>query len=403
MTNGKWKMENLYSFALLLWMLLAAPFYLLRVARGRYRSSFADRLGRVRRRKIEEPAVWIHACSVGEVEAAAPIVAIVKRELPDRKIILSTVTETGQARADAIFPHLERRYLPYDFRFAVKRHLDEIPRLERFLIMETEIWPNLILELTRRDVPIAIVNGRISDRAWPRYRLVARSLRPILAMIGTVAARTELDAERFRLLGAPRVVTAGNVKFDRPAAAPPVVTPFGRFLLFGSTHPGEEEIAERVLNRLQKLFPDLRAIIAPRHIERAAALARARGWSLRSRGWDDGAILLLDTHGELAGLYAIAEAAFIGGSFVPVGGHNPLEAAAHGVPVAWGPHVANFRDAASILEGNGGWKVDGEEELIALFSRLLADPEERRLAGEKARQAVAAQRGAAERAWEAIR
>lgn len=396
-------MRKLYSLALFLWTLLAAPYYLLRVARGRYRASLADRLGRIRRPRIEEPAVWIHACSVGEVEAVAPIVAILKRELPERRLIVSTVTETGQARAAALFPELERRYLPYDFRFAVKRHLDELPRLERFLIMETELWPNLILELARRGVPIAIVNGRISDRAWPRYRRVTRLLRPILALIGVVAARTDLDAERFRRLGAPRVATTGNVKFDRPAAAPPADSPAGRFLLFGSTHPGEEEIAERILDRLRPRFPELRAIVAPRHIERAAALARARGWPLRSQGWDDGAILLLDTHGELAGLYAIAEVAFIGGSFVPVGGHNPLEAAAHGVPVVWGPHVENFRDATAILAGNGGWEVADEEELLRLLARLLDDPDERRRAGEKARLAVAAQRGAAERAWAAIR
>ncbi len=386
----------IYSLGLALYLLAASPFYLLRVLRGRYRSSFSARLGRGLGAPGAGRTAWIHACSVGEVEAAVPLVRRLAADEPGRRLIVSTVTETGQERARKLFPEHEVRYLPFDFVFAVRRHLDAAGALEAFYIMETEIWPNLIRELARRGVPVFIANGRISDRAWPRYRRFAFLFRPILALVSAVAARTPLDAERFRFLAASKVESVGNIKYDRPAAAAPADRPAGRFVLFGSTHPGEEEICLRVFRALEREFPGLRAILAPRHIERAGDLAAAGG-ALRSRGWGDEPILILDTHGELAGFYAIADAAFVGGSLVPVGGHNPLEAAAHGVPVAWGPHVANFRDACDALAGQGGFAVKNEGELFALLRRLLSDPGARRAEGEKARQVVLANRGATER------
>lgn len=397
----------IYALGLTLYMVLAAPFYLARIHKGRYRESFAPRLGlrlppMPPQARLSGHTLWIHACSVGEVEAAAPVIALIRRDRPDLSLIVSTVTETGQERAQKLFPFAQVRYLPYDFLFAVRRHLDAAGDLAGCVILETELWPNFIGELTRRGIPVAVANGRISDRAWPRYRLAAPFLRSTLKALAMVAARTEADAARFRVLGARRVEAAGNVKFDRPAAGPLVDPPRGRFLVFGSTHPGEEAIALRIFSSLKTRFPDLRLIIAPRHTERGASVAAETGGARRSTGWKDEPVLILDTHGELGSVYALADVAVIGGSFVPVGGHNPLEAAVHGVPVLWGPHVANFRDACGLLEGMGGRTVADEFELLAVLASWLENTSVCEAFGQAGRATVLANRGAAERQWRLV-
>lgn len=381
----------MYSIGLSLFLILAAPFYIPRVLRGRYRSSFRERLG-WNLEKVEGPVIWVHACSVGEVEAAVPIVALIQKKRPGRTIVVSTGTETGQARAKARFPcaagaPVHVRYLPFDFLCSVRRHLDAVGSVSEFFIMETELWPNLIRELSRRNVPIFIANGRISDRAWRRYRRVTGFFKPIMSKVTAVAARTEVDAERFRALGAMCVAAVGNIKFDCAPAAGPADVPSGRIIIFGSTHPGEEEICMNVFGTLKKKFPDLKAILAPRHIERAKELLGYEGEDVR----------VLATHGELAGLYSIAYAAFIGGSLVPIGGHNPIEAAIHGVPVIWGPHIENFRDATALL---GEFSVGNGEELSETFDRLLTDRNLRDAAGARAKTIVLANRGATERNWQ---
>ena len=388
----------IYSIGLSIYLILASPFYLLKVLRGKYRSNFFQRLG-FGLKKIEGKTIWLHACSVGEIEAAAPFIELLMKEKKDFRIIISTVTETGFARAKKMFANLELRYLPFDFKFAIRKHLLTAGELDSFYIIETEIWPNLIRELSARKIPIFIVNGRISDRAWKRYRRFAFLFRTILRRISAVAARTELDAERYKFLGADRVEAVGNIKYDRIASALPRNTPQGRFVLFGSTHHGEEKICIEIFERLRKKIPELRAILAPRHIERAKELVKKYGGSLRSEGWDDSKLLILDTHGELAGMYAIAEAAFIGGSLVPVGGHNPLEAAIHSVPSIWGPYTENFRDACDVLKDNGGFIVQNGDELYSVFESLLTDNRLRLQCGASARKKVLENRGAAERTW----
>jgi len=376
----------IYSIGLSLFLLLASPFYALRVFRGRYRSSFRERLG-WNLRKIDGPVVWVHACSVGEVEAAAPMVALIQKNRPGCAIVISTGTETGQGRARTLFSFADVRYLPFDFLFSVRRHLDAVGSISEFFIMETELWPNLIHELSRRNVPIFIANGRISDRAWKRYRRVLGFFKPVMLKVTAVAARTEIDAERFRALGAMCVAAVGNIKFDRAPAMGPVDVPSGRTIIFGSTHPGEEKICMEVFDDLKKKFPDLKAILAPRHIERAKEL----------RDYEGEDVCVLGTHGELAGLYAIAYAAFIGGSLVPIGGHNPIEAAIQGVPVIWGPHTENFRDACQLL---GEFEVKDKEELRKTFERLLGDKNLRDASGIRAKTIVLANRGATERNWQ---
>lgn len=387
----------IYSLGLFLYLVVASPFYLLRIARGRYRSSVLQRLGRDLPPAPEGETIWIHACSVGEAEAARPVIEALRMRRPNVSLIVSTVTETGQDRSRKLYPYASVRYLPFDFLSCVRRHLAAAGNLSAFIIMETEIWPNLIRELHRRGIPIFISNGRISDRAWPRYSGFALIFRPILALVSAVAARSDTDAERFRFIGAHRVETAGNVKFDREPAPVPANAPTGRVLLFGSTHKGEEEICLEVFRRLKKDFPDLRAIIAPRHTERAAEVARLAPMKRRSEGWIDEDLLLLDTHGELAGLYGAATAAFIGGSFARIGGHNPLEAAIHGLPVAWGPHVENFRDACEVLRGRGGFLVEDSGALEEFFRWCLSDEARRRFEGAGGKAAVLENRGATKR------
>lgn len=398
-----------YSLAFLVYMIAASPVYLLRIMRGRYRSSIPERMGiRVTPLPIAiGPSYWVHACSVGEVEAAAPLVAKIRSAQPESRIVISTVTETGQARAKALFAEAHRiyvRYLPFDFRTSIRRHLDAVGELYAFIIMETEIWPNLIAELSDRMIPIHIVNGRISDHSWPRYRRWAFLFRPVLAKVAHVMTRTVIDEDRYRAIGSKRVTTVGNLKFDREIPPPPVNPPRGRFVIFASTHAGEEELLLRVFVRLKRDFPELRAIVAPRKLERASEIATQSplASSRRSSGWGDEDLLILDTHGELAGMYAVSDVAFIGGSLIRHGGHNPLEAAVHGVPTIWGPHIFNFRDACGLLLGHGGFLAETEDEIHGRFRGLLVDQAERRKIGAKARGIVLSNRGAADRVWEII-
>lgn len=342
-------------------------------------------------------SLWFHACSVGEVETAMPLVRLFARAYPDDALILSTVTETGQARARKLLGNEFVRYLPFDFGFAIRRHLSSVPLPRFFIVMETEIWPKLYSELSQHNIPLFIANGRISDRAWRRYRRAVEFLRGTMACVRAVGARTVQDAERFRILGARNVSVLGNIKFDRGAAPAPEGMPSGKFLLFASTHPGEDELFVRTWRSLRNRFPRLRAVLAPRHIERAPALAKKYGGALRSAGWKDESLLVLDTHGELAGLFSGATVAIIGGSFVPHGGHNPFEAAVQGVPILWGPHMQNFRDAVEVLEGRGGETVRENEELAEALEALLSDEDLRRQRGAAARAAASENTGAAER------
>ena len=393
---------NLYSLGMSLFMVGAAPFYALRVIKGKYRSSFKKRMGSDLAiiPETETGSIWIHACSVGEVEAAVPLVEYIKGKKTDCSIIISTVTETGQARAQALFPDSHVRYLPFDFEKCIHRHFENAGKITHFIILETEIWPNLINELAKRDIPIFIANGRISDKTWPNYRRFGLVFEPIMKKIRAVGARTEIDAQRFRTIGASRVVNVGNIKFDRKEPEILSELPKGKFIFFASTHPGEDEICLRIFNNLKIDFPELRAVIAPRHTERATGISNIVPSSLRSKGWGDEEILILDTHGELAGMYAMAEAAFIGGSFVPIGGHNPLEPAILGVPTLWGPHFANFKDACGLLDGHGGFLCETPEECTKQFARLLGDREYAISEGQKAKEVVLSNRGATEKTWQ---
>lgn len=339
--------------------------------------------------------IWIHAVSVGEALVVAPLVQQLQNVLPRSAIYVSTTTPTGQAAALKTYgDRVTVFYSPFDLPGAVRRVLRHIrPRL--LIIAETELWPNLIHQAHSRQVPVAIVNGRISDRAWPRYRRFRALLAPFLGQLSAVQAQSSLDAKRFALLGAEhvRVRVSGNMKFDTLKQIVPdgsLATLIrqsmgdGPVWICGSTMPGEEQAVGEAFRRLLDRFPDLRLIVAPRHPERfgeAESCLRALGFRTQRRTALDGShpetceALVLDTIGELAGLYAMSSVVFVGGTLSGTGGHNILEPAAAGVPVLVGPSMENFREIHTLFTSRGAVRtLSGAHELEATVTQLLTQP-----------------------------
>jgi 3-deoxy-D-manno-octulosonic-acid transferase len=403
-------------YEVLLWiaLILATPYFVVvGVLRGKYINNFPRRFG-FYEGAAESHDLWIHAVSVGEALAAKPVVTEILRQRPGTSIVLTTTTVTGQAQARRLYPDATVTYFPFDFAFSVKRFLDRFgPRV--FAAMETEIWPNVNRFARRRGMKLILANGRISDRSLPRYRAVRWLLRPILAQYDRVLAREETDRQRFVAIGAPEgiVETSGNVKFDfEPDAAPLEIGPRlerlfrGRkVLVLGSTTEGEDEL---LLPLVERFIVDENAfvVIAPRKPERFELLAGLLGTSatrfVRRSELEafngEAEILLLDTIGELARVYRYATAAFVGGSLVPVGGHNPIEPAAVGVPVCFGPAMTNFREIAHVfIRNEAAMQVSTAEEAIAFARGMFEDEGRQRAWGERARQTVLQNRGAAER------
>lgn len=360
------------------------------------------------------PALWLHAVSLGEVTAAAPLVRALRARHPESALVLTTATPTGRARARSLFGDaVDVRFLPYDTPGAVARFMDRIqPRLA--VIMETELWPNLYRECERRGVPMVLASARLSAKSVARYRRLGSLARGIFSATSLIAAQTPADAERFVAIGAPRDRTcvAGNIKFDLDIG--PGVKEAGRALrsffgssrpvwIAGSTHAGEEAL---VLAAHAELPPEVLLLLVPRHPERFDAVAQLLaqgGWKFarRSGGARPDAevrVVLVDSVGVLAALYAAADAAFVGGSLVPIGGHNLLEPAALGVPVLTGPFTANAREIAQLLLSEGAaLQVADAHELAAALRRLLSDPAERQRMGDSGRQIVESNRGSVAR------
>jgi len=359
-----------------------------------------ERLGRIDAAILDRlrgrPTIWVHNASVGELLAAVPLVRGLRQRHPDHAIVLSTTSFTGRdiarriAEADAAF------LLPLDAPPAVERVIAEI-RPVLFVFTETEIWPCLLAALGRRGVPAVLLSGRISPRAFARYRWIRGLLGEALGHVRLFGMQNDAEAERIRALGAPagRVVVIGSLKLDSvPPPARLTIGGDGPLWVAGSTHEGEEAVCIEVFGRLRQRFPRLRLLLAPRHLERLGQveelLERSRQ-PFRRRSDVEGAwngspgLLVLDTLGELSGLYRHAAVAFVGGTLVPVGGHNLLEPARAGVPVLFGPHVENVVDAARALEESGGGrKVRTAKELEAELERLLADDVRRHQAGRAA-------------------
>ncbi|HEY7869855.1 MAG TPA: 3-deoxy-D-manno-octulosonic acid transferase [Methylomirabilota bacterium] len=407
-------MYALYSAVLGVGLLAYLPAFLSRRGRAGYPLDLAQRLGRLGEGLPPEPRCWIHAVSVGESAAAVPLVEGIRRRWPELGIVMSTTTPTGaRIVRERLAGAAAHRYFPVDLPGPVGRALDATrPRF--FIAIETELWPNFLRALARRRVPAMIANGRISDRSFRRYRWVRGLMRRVLADVTIFAMQTEEDARRIIGLGAPRerVVVTGNLKTDlRPEPAADAagwrrrlgLDAAARLWIAGSTHRGEEAVVLDVFARARARCPQLALLLAPRHPERAdevEEIIRGRGLTAvrRSRLSGDapaGAVVILDTVGELAALYALAEVVFVGGSLVPIGGHNLLEPAMHGKPVLTGPYTSNFREGAELLQqGGGAFVVKDAPELERVLSRLLEDPALARRTGEAARAAFAGRAGA---------
>jgi 3-deoxy-D-manno-octulosonic-acid transferase len=417
-------MRRLYSLVMLLAAPLAFAIVLLRGLRERaYWQGLGERFGFGAR--TAAPSVWLHAVSLGEVAAAAPLVRALLARDPRAPLVLTTATPTGRARAQALFGGtVDVRYLPYDTPGAVGRFLGRIDP-EIGIILETELWPNLFRACARRGIPLLLASARISARSADRYRRFAGVFAGILADVA-VAAQTDADARRFIALGAApeRTEVTGNVKFDIEIG--PALLESGRMLragrlgtrpvwVAGSTHAGEDDIVLDAHGLVTAHLPAALLVLAPRHPSRfdaVAALLARRGWrferwSAAKAGADaipaDVAVLLLDSVGELVGFYAAADVAFVGGSLVPIGGHNLLEPAAAGVPVFMGPSTANAAEIAALLLMRGAARrVAGAADLAAGVSALLGDPAACRAAGGIARAAVEENRGSVSRLIELI-
>jgi 3-deoxy-D-manno-octulosonic-acid transferase len=402
----------LYEVLLYLVFLITLPFFLfVGFLRGKYLSNFPERMGMYRTRDGAHD-LWIHAVSVGEAIAARPVISEIQRLRPGTSIVMTTTTITGQAQAKRLYPDATVAYFPFDFSFAVRRFLDHHrPRV--FATMETEIWPNVTRLAHAYGMKLILANGRISDRSFPRYRALRRIVGRILRNYDRVLAREQTDGERFAAIGAPadRVEVTGNVKFDyQPDLAPLEAAPeiesliAGRkVLILGSTMEGEDEALLPELERFIR-ERDAFVIIAPRKAERFEAVAglldtTSVRYVRRSAIQDKPAdILLLDTFGELARMYHYATVAFVGGSIAPFGGHNPIEPAAAGVPVCFGPVMTNFREIATAFLAAGAAKeVATALELITFAERMFDNDAEQRAWGERARAVVERNRGASGR------
>ena len=403
-----------YSILLAIGFVLALPFYLWKGrSTGKYLASFGERMGRFPGplNVSGTPSIWIHAVSVGEVLAARALVGPLKERFPGRRIFLSTTTATGNAVArQSVGAADGLLFAPFDWPGPVRRALRAVdPAL--LVLVETEIWPNLIHEARRRGTRVALVNGRISPRSFPRYRRIRRFLKPVLAEVDVFLMQGEAHARRVKDMGAPpeKVKVTGNLKFDSlgevrtPEPLARLIGAGGPLWVAGSTAAGEEEMVLRALRAARAAVPGVRLLLAPRHPERfaeVASLVERAGWrgvrrTALSRPWSDEDVLVLDTMGELAKVYALAAVVFVGGSLVPAGGHNVLEAAVAGKAVIVGPHMQNFQEVADEFLADGALvQVRSAEELGAEVAALLADAARRDAIGSRARALIDRNRGA---------
>lgn len=377
-----------------------------------YWHNFSQRFGFGR--ALDAPCIWVHAVSVGEVQAAAALVLDLGARYPQIPLVLTTATPTGRQRARALFSdRVDVRFIPFDLPGAARRFFERVrPRLA--IIFETELWPNLYHECRTRRVPLILASARISPRSLRRYKWLLGLFEDTLSQGVVVAAQAGGDAERFRSIGAPavRIHVTGNLKFD--FTVPEEVVARGRELrayhaagravwVAGSTHAGEEQILLDAQRRLRRVHPNALLVLVPRHPPRFAGVAEWLGRqevafvkvSDRVPCHADTWVLLVDSLGELLDFYAAGDVAFVGGSLVPIGGHNLLEPAALGLPILSGPQFFNSEDIAKLLISRGALEiVHDATELAERLAALLADPKERARVGELARASIEDNRGA---------
>jgi 3-deoxy-D-manno-octulosonic-acid transferase len=425
-------MYLIYSFLFTLGVLLTAPYYLWKrrdeLAGERWRERFG-----ILPESFQQPergAIWLHAVSVGETLAVARLTREMQALVPDRKIFMSSVTPAGRTAGEGRIPSVAGRfYLPMDWRRAVQSTLDRIqPSL--LVIVETELWPNLLRAAHEFGARIILINARLSTRSFRRYRLLRPFMRRVLEDVDMICAQSEADAQRFREVGAPpaRVVLSGNLKFDsqppRSAIFPRLLekaltrTRRGPILIAASTMVGEESIVLEAWRKVRAQYPQAILILAPRHparFEEVRRILAAAGHSFVRRNdlasqdpenfnqLATSEVLLLDSIGELAGLLELADVVFMGGSLVPTGGHNILEAAYWAKPVVFGPHMENFQDIARLfLDAQACVQVRNGEELAASVLTLFCDRAAARELGERGKHVLAKEAGATARVLEQI-
>ena len=415
-----------YSLLLSLGLVVLIPHFLFQaLAHGKYIAGLRQRLGSLPPSN-GKPVIWLHCVSVGETHAARPLAQRVKQQFPHHTLVVSTITLTGQNLARDVFRTQAESvfYFPFDWRWSVRRALKTI-NPAAVLIMETELWPNFLRECKARNIPVALVNGRISRQSFRRYKLIKFFLRRVLSGLSLAVMQSETDAGRLRSLGMPdeKLHTAGNIKFDAEIAAELLnktteirerfdLRTGAPLILAASTHAPEEEVILETIKQLRAKQP-VRLLLAPRHPERfneVAALIQKSGLSWTRRTGvpapDDAnaTVILLDTIGELPATYSLADIVFVGGSIVDRGGHNVLEPAAAGAAVVTGAHTHNFHaivdlmsEAKAIVQLTPVEASAAAEELTHVLSGLLTNTEEREELGRRAKQLVMDNQGATDR------
>ncbi len=412
-------------------MLLSVPYWLYQmVCRRKYRAGFAERMGRVPPRLLafessnREPrrVVWIHAVSVGEVLAVSGLMEQMRSSFSGCRVVVSTTTDTGQQLARKCFGEENVFYFPMDFAFAIRPYLKAL-QPELVLLAETEFWPNFLRLAHASGTSIAIVNARISDRSWPSYQRFRWALRRMLAHVEIFLAQTEQDAARLESIGASaeRVRVTGNLKFDISLPVPPPIVEdlrrslaaegAGAVLVCGSTVEGEELPLLKAFERVRVEHSRAVMMLAPRHPDRfdeVSALLQEMGIPFYRRSlWHGeslaGGVLLVDSIGELAALYALADVAFVGGSLVPRGGHNIIEPAQHGVAIVVGNHTENFRDIVALFQSRDAVRVVNLDGLPMTLMHLLGDDSGRLALGRRAAETIHSQTGATARTLQALK
>ncbi len=414
-----------YSALLAAGLLVSLPYWMFGKRRhGKYREGLGERLGRLpsRLQPQSAPAIWVHAVSVGEVLAISELVAELRRRFPKYRVVISTTTATGQKLAVKHFGETSVFYFPLDFAFAIRPYLSLL-RPHLIVIAETEFWPNFLRLAHAGGARIAVVNARISDRSLPGYRRFRRIWKSVLKNVDLFLAQTLEDASRLHDIGAPveRVQVSGNLKFDVSVPDPPPVVASlranfhqgsaGPVIVCGSTVEGEEGLLLRTFENVLASHPRAVMILAPRRPERFAEVAQLlehldiRFWrrSLWSGDAISGGVLLVDTIGELASLYALADVAFVGGSLVPRGGHNIIEPARYGVAIMVGNHTENFRDIISLFQNRDAVRVVGPAEFPLVLMDLLSNDTERIALGRRGAEVLRSQMGATEKTLQALK
>jgi 3-deoxy-D-manno-octulosonic-acid transferase len=427
-------MKRLYNIVFTLFFCLSAPYYFLKMLRrGQWRDGFAQRFGRynskVKQAMTNRHVLWIHAVSVGEVNVATQLISQVERRLPNMKIVVSTTTSTGMGELRRKLPsHIQKIYYPIDRWAYVSRAIAAI-HPEAIVLVEAEIWPNFLWRARELNIPVFLVNARLSRRSYFGYRRFRFLFRPLFGSLAGAGCQNEADAERLRDLGcAPEAVrVVGNLKYDAakleerrlldvPALLRQLAIPDGaRLLVGGSTHAGEEAIMAEIFLRLRQRFPELYLILVPRHFERGKEVGRALSaagvkfayrseMSINSR-YKPGEVdcLLVNTTGELKYFYEHAAVIFIGKSLTAEGGQNPIEPGALAKPMVFGPNMQNFESiASSFLNVGGALQVRDAAELEQAIASLLEDPERAAELGRNALLVVRQNLGAIDRTLDMV-